>query len=303
MTYEVIIVGGSYAGISAGMQLARARRNILVVDAGVRRNRFASHAHGFLGQDGVPPGEIARLGKAQLLAYPTVTWREATVQHIARRADHTFDVAIDGTSEHALRVILATGVRDDLPAIPGVVERWGKAVFHCPYCHAYELDRGPVGVLATHPAAEHAALLLPDWGGPVTLFSHGTPIADEVRARVLARGVTIVEQRIAEIRDRATVVLEDGTRHVTVGLFAVTQTHPSSPLAGELGCTMGTGPAGGTYVLTDAIKQTSIPNLFACGDAALQMASIPLAVADGTLAGTAAHRSLVMERACGTPKG
>lgn len=303
MTYEVIIVGGSYAGISAGMQLARARRDILVVDAGLRRNRFASHAHGFLGQDGVPPGEIARIGKQQLLAYPTVTWREATVQHVTRRADHTFDVAIDGTTEHALRVILATGVRDDLPAIPGVVERWGKAVFHCPYCHAYELERGPVGVLATHPAAEHAALLLPDWGGPVTFFSHGTPIADDVRAHVLARGVAVVEQRIAEIRDRATVVLEDGTRHETVGLFAVTQTHPASPLATELGCTMGTGPAGGTYVQTDAIKQTNIPNLFACGDAALQMASIPLAVADGTLAGTAAHRSLVMERACGTPRG
>ncbi|MFT3699948.1 MAG: NAD(P)/FAD-dependent oxidoreductase [Kofleriaceae bacterium] len=301
MTFEVVIVGGSYAGISAGMQLARARRTLLVVDAGVRRNRFASHAHGFLGQDGVPPGEIAAIGKAQLLAYPTVTWREGRVDGITRRADNTFDVVSGGETVHALRVILATGVRDDLPAIAGLAERWGQSVFHCPYCHGYELDRGPVGVLGTHAAAEHAALLLPDWGGPVTYFSHGTPIADEARAHILARGVTIIETPIREIRDRATVILADGSQHVTVGLFAVTQTHPSSALAAELGCAMATGPTGGTYVQTDFIKQTNIPNVFAAGDAALMMASIPLAVADGTMAGVSAHRSLVLERAGMTP--
>src|SRR5512138_3970621 len=106
MNYEVIIVGGSYAGLSAAMQLARARRTILVVDSGVRRNRFASHAHGFLTRDGTPPGEIARIGKEQLLAYPTATWREGQVQRITRRTDGTFGV--DG--DHALRVILAMGV-------------------------------------------------------------------------------------------------------------------------------------------------------------------------------------------------
>jgi thioredoxin reductase len=293
MSYEVIIVGGSYAGLSAGFPLARARRKVLVVDAGVRRNRFASHAHGFLTQDGTPPGDIARIGKEQLLAYPTVTWRDGRVERIAKRADGTFDV--DG--EHALRVILAMGVRDELPAIPGLTERWGQSVFHCPYCHGYELNAGPVAVLGTHAHAESPALLLPDWGGPVTYLSHGNPIAEEARQHMERRGVAIVRNKIVEIRDHATVVLDDGQQLEFAGLFAVSQTHPMSPIAAELGCAIATGPTGGTYIQTDTLKQTTVPNVFAAGDAALIMSTIPLAVADGAMAGVAVHRSLVMERA------
>ena len=293
MSYEVIIVGGSYAGLSAATQLARARRTILVVDAGERRNRFASHAHGFLTQDGTPPGDIARIGREQLLAYPTVTWREGRVQRIAKRADGTFDV--DG--DHALRVILAVGLRDDIPAIPGLGERWGGAAFHCPYCHGYELDRGPVAVIGTHPNAEFSALMLLDWGGPVTYLAHGTPIADEARDRMQRRGVTIVPNKIVEVRDHATALLDDGTQLAFAGLLAVTQTHPSSPFAAELGCAMATGPTGGTYIQTDAMKQTTVPNVFAAGDAATVMGSIPFAVADGAAAALGAHRTLVMERA------
>jgi thioredoxin reductase len=293
MSYEVVIVGGSYAGLSAGIQLARARREILVVDAGVRRNRFASHAHGFLTQDGTPPGDIARIGKEQLLAYPTVTWRDGRVERISKRADGTFDV--DG--EHALRVILATGVRDDLPPIPGLAERWGDSVFHCPYCHGYELDRGAVAVIGTHPMAEHPALMLPDWGGPVTYLAHGNPVADEAREHMQRRGVTIVPNRIVEVRDRATVVLDTGAQLEFAGLLAVVQSHPSSPLAAELGCTIAPSPTGGTFIQTDAMKQTNVPNVFAAGDAAMMMGSITLAVGDGAMAGLSAHRSLIAERA------
>jgi thioredoxin reductase len=293
MSYEVVIVGGSYAGLAAATQLARARRSILVVDAGVRRNRFASHAHGFLTQDGTPPGDIARIGKEQLLAYPTVTWREGRVQRISKRADGAFDV--DG--DRALRVILATGVRDELPQIPGLSERWGQSVFHCPYCHGYELDRGPVAVVGTHPMAEHPALMLPDWGGPVTYLAHGTSVADDAREHMRRRGVTIVPNKIVEVRDHATVVLDDGTQLPFAGLLVVSQSHPSSPLAAELGCTIATSPTGGTYIQTDAMKQTTVPNVFAAGDAAMMMGSITLAVADGAMAGLAAHRTLIMERA------
>jgi thioredoxin reductase len=293
MSYEVVIVGGSYAGLSAAMQLARARRKILVIDAGVRRNRFASHAHGFLTQDGTPPGEIARIGKEQLLAYPTVTWREGRAERISKRTDGTFDV--DG--DHALRVILATGVRDDLPAIPGVLERWGQSVFHCPYCHGYELDRRAVAVIGSHPMAEHPALMLPDWGGPVTYLAHGNPVADDAREHMQRRGVTIVPNKIALVRDHATAVLDDGTALVFAGMLVVSLTHPSSPLAAELGCTIATSPTGGTYIQTDAMKQTTVPNVFAAGDAAMMMGSITLAVGDGAMAGLAAHRSLIAERA------
>lgn len=293
MNYEVVIVGGSYAGLSAAMQLARARRSVLVVDAGVRRNRFASHAHGFLTRDGTPPGEIARLGKEQVLAYPTVTWREGRVERISRREDGTFDV--DG--DHALRVVLATGVRDELPQIPGLAERWGQFVFHCPYCHGYELDRGPVAVIGTHPMAEHPAAMLVDWGGPVTYLAHGNPVSEEAREHLQRRGVTIVPNEIVEIRGDATVLLDNGTSLDFAGLFAVSVTHPSSPLAAELGCAIATGPTGGSYVQTDATKQTTVPNVFAAGDAAMMMGSVTFAVADGAMAGMAAHRSLIAERA------
>lgn len=297
MSYEVVIVGGSYAGLAAALQLARARRSVLVVDAGLRRNRFASHAHGFLTQDGTPPDEIARIGREQLLAYPTVTWRDGRVERISRRDDGTFDV--DG--EHALRVILATGVRDDLPPIPGLAERWGRSVFHCPYCDGYERDRGAVAVIGSHPMAEHPALMLPDWGGPVTYLAHGNGVTDEAREHLQRRGVTIVPEPIVEIRSHATVVLDGGRSLDFAGLFAVSVTHPSSPLAAELGCTLATSPTGGSYIQTDATKQTSVKNVFAAGDAATMMGSVTFAVADGAMAGMAAHRSLIAERAGLTP--
>jgi thioredoxin reductase len=134
--HDVIIVGGSYAGVSAGLQLARARRDALVLDAGLRRNRTAAASHGFLGQDGQEPGAIAAKGKAELLAYPTVTWQDAAVTD-ARPVPGGFAVRVGGDEHLARRLVLATGVVDDLPAIPGLRERWGRTVFHCPYCHAY----------------------------------------------------------------------------------------------------------------------------------------------------------------------
>src|SRR4051794_34379086 len=143
---DVIIVGGSYAGLAAAMQLGRARRDVLVVDAGERRNRAVMHAHGILGFDGHSPAVIAATGKAQVLAYPTVRWLDATVSG-ARGAVDGFVVSAGGQDHAARRLILATGLVDDTPAIPGLRERWGRTVFHCPYCDGYELDRGRVGVL------------------------------------------------------------------------------------------------------------------------------------------------------------
>ncbi len=162
--YDVMIVGGSYAGMAAALQLVRGRRTVAVLDAGQRRNRFASTSHGVLGQDGTAPGDLAATAKAQLLKYPTVTWRDGA----AVFAEHTGDQFTVHTHQDerftARRLVLATGVRDDLPAIPGLVERWGQSVFHCPYCHGYELDTGPIGVLATGAASLHQALLIPEWG-------------------------------------------------------------------------------------------------------------------------------------------
>ena len=160
--FDVIIVGGSYAGCAAALQLARARRKVLVIDAGARRNRFAAHAHGFLGADGMDPAALAAKGRAEVTAYSTVTWVE-DVADAARKTDHGFAIKLAAGVEHTAKtVILALGMSDELPNIPGVAERWGKTIFHCPYCHGYELDQGKMAVLATTPMSVHHGMMLPE---------------------------------------------------------------------------------------------------------------------------------------------
>lgn len=288
MMYDVIIVGGSYAGLSAGLQLARARRQVLVIDAGQRRNRFAATSHGFLGQDGRTPAIIAAEGRSQLMEYATVTWvqdRVVEAEGFSVRTEH------NGTFE-GKRLILATGVVDVLPDIEGLEERWGKHVFHCPYCHGYELDQGRIGVLATSPLAMHHALMLPDWG-TTTLFTNGvfTPDAEQ-QAQLDRRGVRVESGAVRRICGaRADLELDDGRVFNLDGLFTMSRTH-ISPLAAQLGCELADGPTG-RYLLTNDMRQTSVPGVFACGDASLAAGSVALAVAEGVRAGVGAHFSLI----------
>lgn len=293
MVYDVIIVGGSYAGLSAGLQLARARRSVLVLDSGLRRNRFAGTSHGFLGQDGRAPGDIAAEARAQLMAYPTVQWLADTAVE-AMQAAAGFDVrTLAGKQLSARRLILASGVIDELPDIEGLQPRWGQSVFHCPYCHGYELNQGAIGVLATSPLSIHHALMLPDWG-PTTFFINGVfePDAEQL-AQLAARGVRLETRRVRRIDGaRADVVLSDGEIVAVAGLFAMPRTRMASPLADQLGCVFEEGPMG-PFIQTDATQQTSVPGVFACGDAALAAGSVALAVGDGARAGAGTHRSLI----------
>lgn len=290
--FDVIIIGGSYAGMSAAMQLARARRRILVVDGGMRRNRFAATSHGFLGQDGRAPDAIAAEGKRQLMAYPTVQWLDGEAKQATQVPDGFAVRMTSGQLVRARLLVLATGVVDELPEVPGLAERWGKHVFHCPYCHGYELGQGNIGVLAVGPVSLHHATMLPDWG-KVTLFTNGAIELDETqRQAFIARGVTIEPERVEGIVDAATVVLADGRRVVMDGLFTASRTHVASPVAEQLGCRFEESPIG-TYIQTDALKATSVQGVFACGDAARMAGSVAFAVGDGVQAGVAAHQALL----------
>jgi thioredoxin reductase len=294
MQTDFAIVGGSFAGLSAALQLARARRHVLVVDAGQRRNRFVDQAggrsHGFLSQDGRPPAEIAADGRRQLLAYPSVQWMEGQADDAHVAADGRFEFRVGDTLVSAARLVLATGVRDELPPVAGLAERWGRSVFHCPYCHGYELDAGPIGIIAATPMAQHQGIMLPDWGTP-TLFLNGvyTPAEDELAA-LARRGTRIEATPVARIDGLADVVLQDGRVYAMNGLFTQPRTHVASPIAQQLGCAMEDGPLG-RFIKVDAMQQTSVANVFACGDAARAAGSVALAVADGALAGFGAHRS------------
>lgn len=293
MIYDAIVVGGSYAGMSAALQLARARRSVLVVDAGSRRNRFASHSHGFLTQDGVDPARIAGQARAQIERYETVTWCEGTATD-AQATSRGLEVTVAG-GEPALgrRLILAPGVRDTLPGVPGLEERWGRSVFHCPYCHGYELQQAAIGVLASSEMSMHQALMLPDWGR-TTFFLNGAFEPDAAQSQQLsARGVEVERTPVERISgEGADVVLTDGRTVALRGLFVASRTEIATPLAEGLGCRLEEGPLG-RFIATDAMKQTSVAGVFACGDAARPAGSVTFAVGDGAQAGLSAHRSLM----------
>lgn len=295
MSYDAIVVGGSFAGLSAAMQLARARRRVLVIDAGQPRNRFAEASHGFFGQDGKPPYDILREAARQLTAYPTVriVRGEATS---ASQVDGGFAVALhDGREEQAARLVLATGVRDELPPIPGMQERWGKTVLHCPYCHGYEVAGRTLGVLANNSLFAHQAGLLPDWG-PTTLFTQGLYEPDAEQAEHLAaRGVQVERTPVVELLgdapDLEAVRLADGRIIPLQAIFTASKVHMASPLAEQLGCAFEEGPQG-PYIRVGDKKETTVAGVYAAGDAAGPMHNATVASAGGVLAGVGAHQSL-----------
>ncbi|NZA24942.1 NAD(P)/FAD-dependent oxidoreductase [Luteimonas sp. SJ-92] len=292
MSHDVIVVGGSYAGMAAALQLLRARRRVLVIDAGQRRNRAAAASHGFLGHDGRDPAWIANVARSQLERYPTLTWIEGAAVAASGARDEFAVETSDGADHRGRRLLLALGVSDTLPDVPGLAERWGRSVFHCPYCHGYELDRGDIGVVATGPMSVHQAKLLPEWGR-VTLFANGVLDLDPQTEEALSgRGVAIERASIARIEGHADVVLADGRRLGFAGLFTASRNAPSSDLADRLGCELMDTPMG-TQIRTNEAKETTIAGVFACGDAARVPHSVSLAVGDGAWAGAQVHQSLV----------
>lgn len=303
--HDAIVVGGSWAGLSATMQLARARRRVLVVDAGQPRNRFAHTSHGFLGQDGRTPAEILDTARAQVLAYPTAEFRadEATrAARVSAAPDAEFEIALaSGATPRARRLVLATGVVDELPDVPGLRERWGRSVLHCPYCHGYEVAGRRLGVLAVSESSMHQALLLPDWSNNVTLFTNGAfDPTDEQRAALTGRGVVLDPRPLVEVVGDGEslagvrVAADDGTDVVALdALFTASRTRMASPLAEQLGCAFDDGPFG-LVIRTDAKKETTVPGVYAAGDAARVPHNATWASADGVTAGIYAHQSLAL---------
>jgi thioredoxin reductase len=294
MLHDALIIGGGFAGLSAANVLARARRNVLVIDAGAPRNRFSSHAHNMLGHDGRPGSDILADARKQLATYPNAKFEPGRVESL-RGGAGAFEATLDDGREIAAhRIVLATGVADLLPEIPGLAERWGQTVLHCPYCHGYEINGGPIGVLAANAhAAQHAALIA-DWG-EVVLFANGVAIDEEGRALLARRRVTLVEAPVAAIEGHAPAIealrLTDGARVAVEALFIPVSAHVS-PLVEALGCETEEAPFG-AFARVDAMKQTSVRGVYAAGDTARGMHSIVFAAADGMMAGVALHRDLI----------
>lgn len=301
--YDAIVVGGSFAGLSAAMQLARARRRILLIDAGRPRNRFAAASHGFLGQDGVAPAQIMREGLTQLARYPNVDFVNAEALSAKQEEAGLGLTLSDGSQVRARKLVLAIGVADDLPLV-SMVPRWGVSVLHCPYCHGYEVRDRRMAVIANAPGSVHQAMILPDWG-PTTFYTQGAfePSGEE-QALLAARGVGIERTPVVELLGTGSGIealrLADGRDVPAEAVFTAPRTRMASPLPKQLGCAFADGITG-PYIQADPMQQTSVPGVFAAGDAATQMYNATLASAAGVLAGVAAHRALVLDAAGGAP--
>ena len=237
----------------------------------------------------MPPADLLAAGRSEVSRYG-VELIEGEV--VGLRPGFAAELA-EGRVLEARRVLVATGVRDELPDLPGVRERWGKDLLHCPYCHGYELDQGRIGVLASSEMSMHHALMLPDWGS-TTLFLNGafTPDAEQI-TQLMQRSVTIEREPIRRLSGASIdVELTDGRVVPLDGMFTLTRTSPASPLGAQLGCAMEDGPMG-PFLQTDMFKETTVSGVFACGDMARATGSVALAVGDGAMAGVGAHRSLM----------
>lgn len=300
-SYNAIVVGGSFAGLSAAIYLARARRSVVVVDAGQPRNRFAAESHGFLGQDGVAPFDMIAKARAQLLAYPSVRFVDDFATDVSMHADGFTIRLRSGQALRARRLVLATGVADELPPIPGLRERWGETVIHCPYCYGFEFAGEPLGVLATGPMSVHQALLIPDWG-PTTFFLNNVlTLVPDAEMRLKARNVSIETEPVARIDDASmrsglAVRLKDGRVIQLAALYAAPVLTIASSLAHDLGCEMEDTPLG-AIIKTGPDKQTTVPGVYAAGDAACMRHGVAWAVADGATAGISLHQASVADAA------
>jgi thioredoxin reductase len=299
-TYHAIIVGGSWAGLAAAIQLGRARRRVLVVDAGKPRNRFAHSSHGFLGQDGRAPAEILDTFRAQVLAYPTVRFHAGEASNARQNDEADFTVTLSSGEEHRTkRLILATGIVDELPTVPGIQERWGVTVLHCPYCHGYEVRDQPIGVLATSPLSVHQALLVRQWSDDVVLFLH---TADDPGAeaweRLAARGIAVVDGEVAGLEitaDRLTGVRMRSGRVVSrTAVFAGPFMRAQDAVLTALGAEVQHTPVF-SQVVVDADGATSVPGVWAAGNVADARAQIITAAAAGARAAGSINAHLVEE--------
>jgi thioredoxin reductase len=297
--YDVAIIGGGAAGLSAALVLSRARRHVAVVDAGEPRNAPAAHMQGFLGSDGMPPSELLAAGRREVSGYGghvidgLVTRIEPSS---SRNESRLFEVFVkDGPSLRARRLIVTTGLRDEIPDIPGVRERWGRDLLHCPYCHGHEVRDQPLGVLGGSAEAVTHAHLVRQWSDDVVYFSQGLTLTGEQREQLAARDIRVVDDAVTRLvveSDRLTgVELETGEVVHRTAVFVRPQFVPHDTLLTDLGCT--TDDTG--WVRVDATGRTSFPGVWAAGNAVNARAQVITAAGEGSAAAIAVNNDLVEE--------
>jgi thioredoxin reductase len=302
--YDVVVVGAGVAGLSAALILGRARRRVLVVDGGTPRNAPAQHAHGFLSRDGIPPLELLRLAREELNAYPSVEVKAGEVAR-AGAVPRGFSLTLtDGQEIEARKLILSTGVTDVLPEIAGLAELWGHGVYHCPYCHGWEVRDKRWAVLGDAPLIFERVALFRGWASDVVVLANGASgLAASERERLAALGALLDERRITHLErlaeDEVEVSFEDGSTLAVGGVFVLPHQVQRSPLAEALGCEMEEfAPTASRYVKTDAATgETSVRGVYAAGDMIGPQQSLILAAASGARAAYRLNHAMAVEDA------
>ena len=295
--FDVLIIGGSYAGLSAAMSLGRARRPTLILDTNRPCNRQTPHSHNFLTQDGATPAALRAQAIEQVRHYPTIEFRaDEALSAVPTEGGFLIQTAADATIR-AKKVVLATGIIDLLPALPGFAECWGISVLHCPYCHGYEVADQRLGVFGNGDVGFDFARLIHNWSRQLTLFTNGPSTLTDAQQDVLARhAITVVEAPITSLTHQQGVLqavqLADGTNQPLDAVFARVPFQLSGTLAQQLGCTVTeTG-----YVQVDDFQRTSVPGVFAAGDNTTPMRALAAAVAAGSKTGAFINKELIEER-------
>lgn len=293
---DVVIVGGSYAGLSAAMALGRSLKDVLVIDSGLPCNRQTPHSHNFITQDGETPAAIATKAREQVSAYKTVSFVNGLAT-AARKNDDGFTVTTQSGQEfETKKLILATGIKDLVPPIKGFSECWGITVVHCPYCHGYELRGVKTAIMAKGDKALHLAGLVSNLTNDVTLLTSTASLTPVQLRKLTARRIRIIETEVSEIVHQSghvkAVVFADGSQEKFDAIYAAVPFEQHSEIPVALGCELTeTG-----HIKVDATQKTTVEGVYACGDNSSTMRSVASAVYAGNLAGTAINRELTEER-------
>lgn len=299
-SYDVVVIGGGAAGLSGAVALARSRRSVLVADAGEPRNSPAGHVHNFLTRDGAPPEELYAAGRAEVARYGGHV--EAGKVTSLSRDGELFLAEVNGRAVTARRLLVATGLHDELPDVPGLAERWGIDVLHCPYCHGWEVRDQRVGILATGPGAVHQALLFRQLTPHVTVLRHtAAPFAAEQAEQLSAVGIPVIDGHVTRVEATASrltgVRLADGSRVAFDALIVAPKFVANADLLTPFGLAPVEVVLGGqviaTRIVADPSGATSVPGIYVAGNVADPQAQVIVAAAAGLMAGAAINADLV----------
>jgi len=292
--FDVIVVGGGPAGLSAALMLGRCRRKVLVCDLGQPRNRRSHALHGYLTRDGIAPAAFIEHGRRELAQYG-IEWRCVGVTNACWTTD-CFTVTLhDGREENARFLLLATGVVDDLPLVPGFEECYGRSIFHCPYCDGWEVRDRKLAALGRGAQAAHLALGLKAWSHDIVACTNGKTLNRRERGRLERNGIAVRSAAVARIEHRdgylSAIAFENGETIPCEALFFSTGQHPQSDIAVRLGCALNSR---GT-VTTGSLSDTNVPNVFVAGDASRDAQFVVVAAAEGVKAAVAINKALLLQ--------